>query len=178
MKLLYSTEEVSARVDEMARQIVQTYTGNKPVFVCLLRGGVPFASQLAAAIARRAPDFHPELEYLHVSAYGSDRTAGVAQTYSGIDASRIAGRDVVVLDDCLDQGVTYTHAKQYLLEHGASSVGLVVLADKDVSRDGVEPPLIAGFKTPNVWLVGMGMDDAGTAPEAERWAGYIGDVSA
>lgn len=178
MNILYSAEQVDARINQIAQEIIKTYGDDKPLFVCLLKGAVPFASKLMAAITIQAPDFYPEVEYMHVSAYGEDRTAGAAQLYSGVNVFKITGRDIIVLDDCLDQGVTYSHTKQYLLESGAGSVGLVVLANKDVTRPGVEAPLIAGFNTPNVWLVGMGMDDANTAPEAERWASYIGDASA
>lgn len=56
-------------------------------------------------------------------------------------------------------------------------VSYYVLIDKDVIRDSIDAPLLVGFTAPDVWLVGMGLDDAATAPEAERWAGYIGDVS-
>jgi hypoxanthine-guanine phosphoribosyltransferase len=67
--------------------------------------------------------------------------------------------------------------KTLLLENGASSVGLIVLVNKDTVRSDVDTPLLVGFTTPDVWLVGMGMDDADTATEARKWDGYIGEVS-
>lgn len=178
MKILYTTEQVSTRIDEIAQEIVTTYRDNKPLFVCLLKGAVPFTSKLMTSITQIDSAFHPEIEYMRVSAYGDDREAGAARVYGGVDTAKVTGRDVIVLDDCLDKGVTYTQTKQYLLDNGARSVGLIVLADKNVERPSVDTPLLAGFQTPDVWLVGMGMDDAATASEAERWAGYIGDVSA
>lgn len=177
MKILQTTEQVDARIDEMAQEIIDRYSATKPLFICLLKGAVPFTAKLMDAITRHSPDFYPEVEYMHVSAYGEDREAGTAQVYSGVETAKIAGRDIMVLDDCLDQGITYTRTKQYLLDSGAISVQLIVLADKAVERTDVETPTLTGFNTPDVWLVGMGMDDANTAPEAERWAGYIGDVS-
>ena len=177
MKILYKPEQVNARIDEIARELVDRYPDNKPLFICLLKGAVPFTAKLLDAITRLAPEFYPEVEYMHVSAYGEAREASSAKLYSGVGAAQVADRAVVVLDDCLDRGLTYTEAKKHLLSQGATSVELVVLADKDVPGRVAESPSIAGFTTPNVWLVGMGMDDANTAPEAERWAGYIGDVS-
>lgn len=178
MKELYSSGEVSRRIDALAEEIAADHTAIKPLFVCLLKGAVPFTARLMTAITRHDPTFHPEVEYLHISAYGNDREAGIAEVYSGIDSDVIHGRHVIVIDDCLDQGITYTKTREYLNDQGAASVRLAVLACKDViERSPDITPDYACFDTPNVWLVGMGMDDSATAPEAERWADYIGDVS-
>ena len=177
MKILYTANQVTERIDAMAREIIAAYSTDKPLFVCLLKGAVPFASRLMAAIAKHNPTFYPEVEYMHISAYGDEREASTATTYSSIADTVIRGRHVIVLDDCLDRGLTYQAAKQHLLKQEAASVGLVVLAHKQTGQPNGEVPRIVGFNTPDVWLVGMGMDDAATAPEAERWAGYIGHVS-
>lgn len=177
MKILYSTEQVEQRIKEMAREIITQYANEKPLFVCLLRGAVPFTSQLMMNIAREDPSFHPEVIYMHASAYGAGREAQETTVYSSVDSETVANRAVIVLDDCLDRGVTYTKMKTLLLENGASSVGLIVLVNKDTVRSNVDTPLLVGFTTPDVWLVGMGMDDADTATEARRWDGYIGKVS-
>ncbi len=177
MQTLYSPDQVNKRIQAMADEIIQRYSTSKPLFVCLLKGAVPFTSKLLTAITRLNPSFYPEVEYVHISAYGEEREAGAATVYSGLPETVINGRDIIVLDDCLDQGVTYAEAKDYLLSQGAKSVQLIVLADKDTQRKLTEVPLISGFHTPDIWLVGMGMDDSQTAPEAERWAEYIGIVS-
>ena len=70
MKILYSTEQVEQRIKEMAREIITQYANEKPLFVCLLRGAVPFTSQLMMNIAREDPSFHPDVIYMHASAYG------------------------------------------------------------------------------------------------------------
>lgn len=177
MKILYTANQVTERIDAMAREIIDTYPADRPLFVCLLKGAVPFASRLMAAIAKHNPAFYPEVEYMHISAYGDEREASTATTYSSIADTVIRGRHVIVLDDCLDRGLTYQATKQHLLKQEAASVGLVVLAHKQTGQPNGEVPRIVGFNTPDVWLVGMGMDDAATAPEAERWADYIGRVS-
>ena len=177
MKILYTVEQVQQRINEMAHDLIQRYPDDKPLFVCLLKGAVPFTSQLMMAITRQSPTFYPEVVYLHISAYGDERQATNAATYSSIDQAIVKGREVIVLDDCLDRGLTYQETKRQLTQQGAKHVALVVLANKQVNRSNDDAPLLAGFETPDVWLTGMGMDDAATAPEAERWAGYIGDVS-
>ena len=177
MQILYSPEQVNERIQLMADEIIQRYTDTKPLFVCLLKGAAPFTSKLMTAITQIDPLFYPEIEYVHVSAYGSDRQANTATIYSGLAETAVQGRDVIVLDDCLDRGVTYLKTKEHLLGQGARSVQLIVLANKNVERDLDEEPLMSGFHTPDVWLVGMGMDDNQTAPEAQRWVEYIGVVS-
>ena len=177
MKILYTADQVTQRIDEMARDIIVRYPNNKPLFVCLLRGAVPFTSQLMTAITRHDPNFHPEVVYMQTSTYGSDRMPGETTAYSSVADADFAGQTIIVLDDCLDHGVTYAKVKQFLIDNDAASVKLVVLVNKDTARKGVDEPLIAGFTTPDIWLVGMGMDDASVAPEAERWADYIGDAS-
>lgn len=177
MKLLYTADQVTARITAMAQEIIATYPADKPLFVCLLKGAVPFTSQLLAAITNHDPTFNPEVEYMHVSAYGDERSASDATAYSSIADTVIAGRNVIVLDDCLDRGFTYRATKQLLQRQGAASVKLVVLANKQTDQADRDTPLLSGFDTPDVWLVGMGMDDAATTPEAQRWADYIGHVS-
>ena len=177
MKIIYTEEQVRARINEMATEIISCFHDEKPLFVCLLRGAVPFTAQLMASVARQDPTFHPEVIYMHASAYGANRQASKTTVYSSVDQKTIANRSVIMLDDCLDRGVTYTHIKELLLENNASSVGSIVLVDKQTDRINVNTPLISGFNVPDVWLVGMGMDDANTAPEADRWTGYIGQVS-
>lgn len=177
MKILYTANQVAQRIDEMARDIIARYPDNKPLFVCLLKGAVPFASQLMTAITRHNPTFYPEVVYVQTSTYGIDRTPSDTAVYSSIANADFAGQDIIVLDDCLDHGVTYAKIKQFLIDNDAASIKLVVLVNKDTSRKGGEAPLITGFTTPDIWLVGMGMDDASVAPEAGRWIDYIGDAS-
>ena len=176
MNILYTTEQVQQRIREMAQQIITEHHETKPLFVCLLKGAVPFTAQLMTEITEQDPDFHPEVVYMHASAYGTEHTAGEVTMYSSVEPREVAGRTVIVLDDCLDRGVTYGKIKQLLLSYDASAVSLAVLVNKDVQREGVESPALIGFTTPDVWLTGMGMDDADTAPEARRWAGYIAEV--
>lgn len=174
-QLIADTAQVQQRIDQMARQIISDYQGGQPLFVCLLRGGAPFASQLMFAITRHDPDFHPELDYLTIKTYGDERTDKPSELLSDILPSTNAqGRPVILLDDVLDKGITAAFASRYMREHhGAASVDLIVLAQKARQRTAYPSAKLYGFEVPDDWLTGMGLDDPGIAKEANRWAGYI-----
>jgi len=93
MKILYTSDQVTQRVKDMAQEIINTYPTDKPLFVCLLKGAVPFASQLLTAITEINPAFYPEVEYMHVSAYGDKREAS--------DATTVASPKMLYVDETL-----------------------------------------------------------------------------
>jgi hypoxanthine phosphoribosyltransferase len=182
-RILFTEEEVSARIEAMAAEVINRYlpedtTSNKPLFVCLLRGGAPFSMRLMSAIARQAPHFHPELDYMTVRTYGDGRNAKQPELVMDLSPhTEVAGRPIVVLDDLLDTGRTAGFVTDSLRERGAGPIELCVLVQKDKANreqtfDGV---IHYGFVTPDVWLTGMGMNDTREAlgHEGNRWAGYI-----
>lgn len=85
MNILYTTEQVRHRIREMAQHIITEHRKTKPLFVCLLKGAVPFTAQLMSEITEQDPDFHPEVVYMHASAYGTERTAGEVTMYSSVE---------------------------------------------------------------------------------------------
>src|SRR6478609_1632041 len=95
--VLHSTEDVDRRIDEMAAEIVERYRDDKPLFVCLLRGGAPFATRLMFAISRLDPHFHPELDYMTVRTYATERSASHPELVMGLaPGTDIHGRTVVM----------------------------------------------------------------------------------
>jgi hypoxanthine phosphoribosyltransferase len=174
-RLLQSKQAVEQRIGELAAEIIMRYKNEQPLFVCLLRGGAPFASQLMFAIVEQAPDFHPELDYMTVKTYGDERTDKPAELIMGLSPkTKVAGRLVIVLDDVLDKGVTAEFTSNYLVQrHSAKAVDLVVLVQKKRTRQTYQSAAIYGFEAPDEWLTGMGMDDARLAREANRWRSDI-----
>jgi hypoxanthine phosphoribosyltransferase len=173
-RLLYSEEEVSQRIDAMAADIVERYRDDKPLFVCLLRGGAPFAARLMFAVAQLDPHFHPELDYMTVRTYASERSASHPELVMGLaPGTDILGRTVVMVDDVLDQGHTAGFTSGYLKLLGAARVDLIVLMQKDHAREHYPDATLYGFVAPNEWLTGMGMDDTRIAREANRWLGAL-----
>ena len=171
---LYTSQEIDDKVNKMAGEIIAVYP-TTPVFVALLRGAAPFASKLMFAIAKQNPAYHPELDYMTVKTYGGAKTAGAPQIITDISPSTaIAGRDVVIIDDVLDTGVTAKFVREHLLALGAQSAAIAVLVDRlDVRTNGFKPDFYALTAGPE-WLIGMGLDDMHTAVEAYRWSESIG----
>lgn len=175
-KLIASAAQVNTAIQDMAEAIVKNHV-KTPLFVCLLRGGAPFASKLMFAIAERYPDYHPELDYMTISTYGSGREAGKPRIVTDLAPSTdVQGRIVVVVDDVLDTGTTAEFVFKHLLSQGATSCELAVLCDKpskhlhDISADYI------GFIASDSWLTGMGMDNDRVKKEANRWIQEVQEV--
>lgn len=172
--ILFPLAVIVRRIDELAAILLERYEGQRPLFVCLLRGGVPFATRLMFSIARQNPQFHPELDYMTVASYGDRRTAGQAQLVMDLSPrTKPDGRPVIVLDDVLDSGETAVFTMQHLQQQGATSVALCVLVQKRKPQRPLPGDLLYGFETPDSWLTGMGLDDPHIGPEANRWADFV-----
>lgn len=173
---LASAADVNNAIQQMAKQMLDEYE-ELPLFVALLRGAAPFASKLMFEIARQAPEKHPEIDYMMVSTYGNEQTAGQPHIVTDIaPTTDVSARKVLVLDDVLDKGITADFVFNHLKNRGASEVKLAVLADKDVTRTREISASYCGFHFGNKWLVGMGMDDADAANEGYRWLEEIWEV--
>ncbi len=174
---LYTSQQVDRRIDELAADIVRDYRGAHPLFVALLRGAAPFASKLMFAIARQDSDFHPDIDYMMVSTYGSDHTAKQPVIVTDLAPStNVTGRDIVILDDVIDLGITSDFVRATMLERGATSVKLAVLGNKTVPERKSNADYV-GFECGDKWLVGMGLDDAQAGHEYYRWLSEIWEIS-
>lgn len=172
--ILANEQEVMSRIDQMADTLIDTYRGQNPLFVCLLRGGAPFAAMLMFAIAKRDPYFQPELDYMTIRTYADERTAKQPVIVTDLSPSTsVNGRPVVILDDTLDTGVTAAFTASHLKEQGATSTALAVLVQKACERPAYPSAEYYGFEGPSDWLTGMGLDDTRIAKEANRWLDCI-----
>lgn len=174
---LSTSAQVDTAIKAMARHIVSDFGDHSPLFVALLRGAAPFASKLLFAIAQQAPEFHPELDYMMISTYGSGQQAGEPRIVTDLAPSTtVTGRTVIVLDDVLDKGITADFSFKHLASRGARDIRLAVLAQKTVEREKPIEADYSGFTFADNWLVGMGMDDAGAAREGYRWLDEIWEI--
>ncbi len=172
--VLATKEQVAARTHELASDIINDFTSSSPLFVALLRGAAPFASQLMFSIAEQAPDFHPEIDYMMVSTYGSGHEAGEPHIVTDLSPkTTVSGRPVIIIDDVLDKGITAHFVAAHLHARGADDIRLAVLADKQTERVHDIKADYCGFEVEDAWLVGMGMDDAGSGKEHNRWLASI-----
>jgi hypoxanthine phosphoribosyltransferase len=173
-KIIFTEEEVNARINEMAADIVRLYSGSTTLFVSLLNGAQPFTAKLMSAIGRHDPYFHPNVQSMIVSRYGPNREPGETRIVTDLPPGYrdLAGKHVILLDDLVDGGGTLEFAANHLLGYGAEKVDKIVLVKKLKQSTG-SPVAMFGFETEDTWLTGMGMDDERLSPEGNRWAGWI-----
>lgn len=164
-KILISEEELKKRVVEMGREIARDYEGKNLTIVGILKGAVIFFADLARAI-----DLPIQMDFMSVSSYGSGQiSSGVVQIIKDLDAD-VTGRHILLVEDIIDTGITLAYLKEYLSNRGASSVKICTLLDKPSRREKAVHVDYIGFKMPNEFLVGYGMDYA----EDYRNLPYIG----
>lgn len=169
-----TNEQVDSRIEEIAKEIINDMSGERPLFVALLRGAAPFASKLMFSIAAKAPDFQPELDYMMVKTYGAGQKAGEPHIITDLAPDTTTkDRPVVIIDDVLDKGITAHFVASHLRSRGAKDIRLAVLADKRTEKVHNITADYVGFEVDDAWLVGMGMDDAGSGKEYSRWIGSI-----
>lgn len=170
--------EVNQVIQHIAASILTDYTAKPPLFVALLRGANPFATKLLFEIVRQQQDYHPEIDYMMVRTYGDEQHAGKPQIVTDIAPSTVInGRDVIVIDDVLDKGITADFVFSHLFSLGATSIKLAVLCDKQVEREKPIEADYKGFSFADNWLVGMGMDDAQLTNEGYRWLNEIWEIN-
>ncbi len=168
ISILVDEAALQARVEELGGELAGRIDDDWSL-VALLSGAMPFATDLAKALARR--NRHPILDFLWVQSYG-DAQSSSGHVVMKADLSRpVEGRRVLLVDDVLDTGASLIFARDHLLKKGACEVLTCVIAAKPSA--GVTADLI-GFTTPNAFLVGYGMDSRG------RYRGlpYIGVLRA
>ena len=165
--VLISHEQVQARVVELGRQITQDYAGRSPLLVCVLKGAFIFMGDLARAIDRPL-----EVDFMAVSSYGnSTRTSGVVRIVKDLDID-LAGRDVLVVEDVVDSGLTYL--RRNLLARNPASLevcALLARASRKTNPKLADEVRYVGFTIGDDFVVGYGLD------AGERFRN-VGDICA
>lgn len=155
-KILLTKEEIAARVSEMGKQISDDYQGRDIVVIVLLKGAAWFATDLTRAI-----NLPLRVDFMVASSYGnSTSTSGNVKVKLDLSES-IAGKDVLLVDDIIDSGVTFAAISDMLRLNRPASLKTVALCDKAERRvNGLEADYV-GFKIPDEFVVGYGLDYAG-----------------
>ncbi len=174
-ELLYTAEQVSERINEMAAEIIKNYDRTNTVFVSLLNGAQPFSSKLMQSIQAQDEYFHPNVQSMIVSRYGANREPGELRLITDLPPSYrdLTGKHIILLDDLIDAGDTLEYAKKHLMAYGAKQVDNIVLVKKNKPQLPTVEIALYGFDAPDAWLTGMGMDDERLGAEGNRWAGWI-----
>ena len=155
-KVLLTKEQIEQRVAEMGKQITADYQGKELVVVVLLKGAAWFATDLTRAI-----DLPLRVDFMVASSYGNG-TSTTGNVKVKLDISEnIAGKHVLVIDDIIDSGVTFAAISDMLRQNKPASLKTVALCDKADRRvNGMEADYV-GFKIPDEFVVGFGLDYAG-----------------
>lgn len=153
---LYSPEQIAEQNKAMAEQM-RGRVHTDLLVIAVLKGSFIFAADLIRAM--HASGIEPEVEFITLSSYGSGTEGGQVKILRDID-SEVAGRDVLLIDDILESGNTLKFAQDLMLERGAKSVEIAVLLDKHSKRKAQVTPNYVGFKCPDHFVVGYGMDVA------------------
>ena len=155
-QVLLTKEQIEQRVAEMGKQITADYQGKELVVVVLLKGAAWFATDLTRAI-----DLPLRVDFMVASSYGNG-TSTTGNVKVKLDISEnIAGKHVLVIDDIIDSGVTFAAISDMLRQNKPASLKTVALCDKADRRvNGMEADYV-GFKIPDEFVVGFGLDYAG-----------------
>lgn len=164
-RVLFSREEIAARVNEMGARITADYAGKELCAVAILRGAVVFFADMIRAI-----DLPMVIDFMAVSSYGNGaQTSGVVRINKDLDVN-IADRHVLVIEDILDTGLTLSYLRDNLLARHPASLKICTLLDKPSRRLADISPDYVGFTIPDAFVVGCGLDFA----ERYRNLPYVG----
>jgi hypoxanthine phosphoribosyltransferase len=154
-RIVVSEEALRQRVSELGAAITRDYQDRSLLLVGVLKGAYVFLSDLARAI-----DLPLELDFMAVASYGnSTRTSGVVRIVKDLDID-LAGRDVVLVEDIVDSGLTLSYLRRTLAARSPRSVAVCALLVKD-GLQSVDPDLAyEGFRIPPEFVVGYGLDVA------------------
>jgi hypoxanthine phosphoribosyltransferase len=153
MRVLLSHDQIQARVVEMGAQISADYAGKEPHLVCVLKGACTFLTDLSRAI-----DLPLTLDYIAVSSYGAaTKSSGEVQLIKDLSQG-LDGRDLLVVEDIVDTGLTLNYMLKMLRARGPRTVKVAALLSKP-SRRLVETPVdYVGFTIDDHFVVGYGLD--------------------
>jgi hypoxanthine phosphoribosyltransferase len=164
-EILFTEEQVSARVAELGAMIASDYEGKDLLVIGILKGAAIFMGELVKRIDKLV-----EIDFMAVSSYGkSSESSGVVRIIKDLDHS-IEGSHVLIVEDIIDSGLTLDYLKSLLEQRKAASVRIATLLDKP-SRHQVDMKAdYLGFSVPDHFIVGYGLDFA----EKYRNLPYVG----
>ena len=154
-EILYTQEDISARVAQLGQQINIDYAGKTPLLIGILKGCFVFFADIVRCI-----DLKCEIRFILASSYGfSSISTGNVKVGTELDFE-IAGRDVIIIEDILDSGITLSAMRKLLLRNDPSSLKICTLLDKPSRRQVPIIPDYVGFVCPDEFVVGYGLDYA------------------
>lgn len=153
-EILFTEEQIQARVAELGQQISRDYAGKDLLVVCLLRGALVFTSDLLRHLT-----IDPELDCMSLASYGVGRYSSSGNVRVHLDLrTNIEGRDVLLVEDIVDSGRTLAHVINMLRTRDPASLRVCVLLDKKMRREVPVQVDYVGFDVPDKYVFGYGID--------------------
>lgn len=166
IKVLIEEAKIEKRLKEIANQIEQDYENKDIIFLCVLKGSVVFTVELAKKIKNNI-----QFEFIEVSSYDGHKSTGKIKLNKDITNS-IKGKDIILVEDIIDTGITINFLKEYLLEKEPRTLKICSLLDKPSRRIVNIKPDYLGFTIEDKFVIGYGLDDE----QNYRNLNYIGYI--
>jgi hypoxanthine phosphoribosyltransferase len=155
--VLISEDQIRRRIAEIGQQISKDYAGRTVTFVGILKGSFVFLADMIRAVSIEIP---VEVDFMSVSSYGdATTTSGTIHIEKDL-AVPIEGKDVIIVEDIVDTGLTLLHVYNILSARGARSLRVAALLEKPGNSRYDRPLDYIGFQIPNQFVVGFGLDYA------------------
>jgi hypoxanthine phosphoribosyltransferase len=152
-RVLYGREDIRRRVEELGRTITGDYVGREPVLISVLKGGTVFLADLIRQI-----DLPLETHFIAVSPYGgAAESMGRVRILLDVE-SDLTGRDILLVEDIVDTGLTISYLLSILRQRGPASLEVCTLLDRSVRRIAPLRPRYVGFDCPDAFVIGYGLD--------------------
>ena len=153
LRVLLSEDEIREKVRELGGKITADYKNSNLMLVTVLKGAVVFLADLMRQIVVPA-----EIDFMVVSSYGSGvKSSGVVKIVKDLDVP-LAGKDILIVEDILDSGLTLSYIKELLESRGPRSIRIATLLDKPSRRKVDLQADYIGFSVPDEFVIGYGLD--------------------
>jgi len=152
-EVLFTPEQIDEKLADLAAAVDRDYAGRDPLLVGVLKGAVMVMADFSRHLKMQA-----RMDWMAVSSYGSGtKSSGVVRILKDLDTD-LHGRDVIIVEDIIDSGLTLSWLKQNLESRGAASVEIVALLRKPEAAKVEVDVKYAGFEIPDAFVVGYGLD--------------------
>lgn len=151
-EVLYSEEEIQNKVKEIGEKITEDYEGKNLFLLGILKGAVPFMADIMRRI-----DLDLEYDFMDVSSYKGTRSLGEVRILKDISTS-IVGKDILIVEDIIDTGITLSYLTKVLKSRGANSIEIVTMLSKPSRRKVELPVKYNGYEIEDNFVIGYGMD--------------------
>ncbi|MBF4588866.1 MULTISPECIES: hypoxanthine phosphoribosyltransferase [unclassified Curtobacterium] len=152
-EVLFTPEQIDDKIAELAAAVDRDYAGRDPLLVGVLKGAVMVMADFSRHLTLQA-----KMDWMAVSSYGSGtKSSGVVRILKDLDTD-LHGRDVIIVEDIIDSGLTLSWLQQNLASRGAASVEIVALLRKPEAAKVEVDVRYVGFDIPDAFVVGFGLD--------------------